>query len=184
MVKLFQCGFLNVKTTPVNIRWLNFYFQPNVKVETKLVHRHWIDVILSMLFQRCFINVETTSINICRLNFYFQPNLNVETTLVYRRWIDVILSTLFQRCFANVETTWINVRRLNFHFQANIKVETTLMTINVVSMLIQCWWACWVLTNQKQDSGLQQVGGLVMRNISGFFAYSESLSISKPCWIQ
>ena len=169
MIKLFQCGFLNVETTPMNKRWLNFYFQSNIKFEAKLVHRLWIDVILSMLFQCCFVNVETTSINICRLNFYFQPNLNVETTLVYRRWIDLVLSTLFQRCFADIETTSINVRWLNFHFQANIKVETTLMTINVVSTLIQRWCACWVLTNQKQDSSLQQVGGLVMRNISGFF---------------
>ena len=169
MIKLFQCGFLNVETTPMNKRWHNFYFQSNIKVETKLVHRLWIDVILSMLFQCCFVNVETTSVNICRLNFYFQPNLNVETTLVYRRWIDLVLSTLFQRCFANIETTSINVRWLNFHFQANIKVETTLMTINVVSTLIQRWCACWVLTNQKQDSSLQQVGGLVMRNICDFF---------------
>ena len=47
-----------------------------------ILHRHWIDVILSMLFQRCFVNVETTSINVRRLNFHFQPNINVETTLM------------------------------------------------------------------------------------------------------
>ena len=107
----------------MNMRWLNFPFQPNINVETTLGHQHWINVTLSTLFQRCFVNVETTSINIRRLNFHFQPNFNVETTLVHRRWIDVILSTLFQRCFANVETTSINVRRLNFHFQPNINVD-------------------------------------------------------------
>ena len=40
------------------------------------------------------------------------------------------------------------------------------------------------LANQKQESGFQQVGGLVTRNISVFFVYSESRSTSKPCRIQ
>ena len=39
------------------------------------------------------------------------------------------------------------------------------------------------LTNQNQESGFQQVGSLVTRYISNF-AYSESRSNSKPCWIQ
>ena len=73
----------------LNMRRLNFHFQSNFNVETTLVHRRWIDVILSTLFQRCFVNVETTSINVRRLNFHFQPNINVETTL-----INVIDSTL------------------------------------------------------------------------------------------
>ena len=126
----------------MNMRWLNFPFQPNINVETTLGHQHWINVTLSTLFQRCFVNVETTSINIRRLNFHFQPNFNVEITLVHRRWIDVTLSTLFQRSFANVETTSINVRWLNFHFQPNINVETMLMNVkdqrcfNVGSMLM------------------------------------------------
>ena len=101
----FNAVFLNVEATPMNICWFNFHFQPNINVETTLVHRHWIDVFLSMLFQRCFVNVEATSITIRRLNFQFQPNFNVETTLVHQRWINVILSKLLQRCFANVETT-------------------------------------------------------------------------------
>ena len=114
----------------MNIYWFNFHFQPNINVETTLGHRHWIDVILSMLFQCYFVNFETTSINIRRLNFQFQPNFNFETTLVHRRWINVILSTLLQRCFANGETMLTNVRRLNFHFQPNINVETTLMNVD------------------------------------------------------
>ena len=125
--KLFQCCFLNAETTPMNK--LNFHFQPNIKVETTLIYRRWINVILWMLFQRCFINVETMSINIRPLIFHFQPSLNIETTLFYWRWINVILSTLLQRYFANVETTSINVRRLNFHFQPNINIETTLMCL-------------------------------------------------------
>ena len=83
----------NVEATPMNK--LNFHFQLNIKVETALIYRHWINVILSMLFQRCFINIETTSINIRRFNFHFQPNFFVETILFYRCWIDVIVSTLF-----------------------------------------------------------------------------------------
>ena len=114
----------------MNIRWLNFPFQPNINIGTTLGNQHRIDVILSTLFQRCFVNVETMSINIRQLNFHFQPNFNVETALVHRHWIDVILSTLFQRCFANLERTSINVRRLNFHFEPNINVETTLMNVD------------------------------------------------------
>ena len=92
---LFQRCFFNVETTSINIRRLNFHFQPNFNVETALVHRGWIDVMLSTLFQRCFANVETTSINVRRLNFHFQPNINVETTL---------MNVDDQRCF-NVEST-------------------------------------------------------------------------------
>ena len=114
----------------MNIRWLNFPFQPNTNIETTLGHQHWINATLSTLFQRCFVNVETTLINIRQLNFHFQSNFNVKTTLVHRRWIDVILSELFQRCFVNVETTLINVRQLNFHFQPNINAETTLMNVD------------------------------------------------------
>ena len=77
------------------ICWLNCCFQQKINVQTTLVHRHWIDEILSKLSQRCFINVETMLINIRRLNFLFKSNLNVETTLVHQRWIDIILSMLF-----------------------------------------------------------------------------------------
>ena len=79
---LFQSCFMNVETTSINIRWLNFHFQPNFNVETTLFYRRSIDVILSTLFQRCSANVETTSVNVRRLNFHFQPNINVETTLM------------------------------------------------------------------------------------------------------
>ena len=40
-----------------------------------------------------------------------------------------------------------------------------------------------LLTNEKQELGLQQVGELVKRNIS-VFCYSKSRSTSKPCRIQ
>ena len=67
----FNAVFSDVETTPMNIRWLNFPFQPNINVETRLSHQHWIDVTLSSLFQRCFSNAETTPINERRLNFHF-----------------------------------------------------------------------------------------------------------------
>ena len=117
----------------MNMRWLNFPFQPKINAETTLGHQHWTNVTLSTLFQRCFVNVETTSVNIRRLNFHFQPNFNGEATLVYRRGIDVILSTLFPHCFVNVETTSINVHRLNFLFQPNINVD-------VFAVQISCDW--------------------------------------------
>ena len=78
LLMLVQRCFVNVKTTSINIRRLNFDFQPNFNVETTLVHRYWIDVILSTLFQRCFAKFDTTSINVSQLNFHFQPNINVD----------------------------------------------------------------------------------------------------------
>ena len=155
LTKLFQCCFLSVNTTPINIRRFDFHFQPNINVETALGHRHWIDVIFSMLFQRCFVYFETTSINIRWVNFQFQPNFNVETTLAHRRWINVILSKLLQRCLANVEQTSINVRRLNFYFQPNINIETTLMNVdnqrcfNVDSTLMCLLGLCLLKTMMK-----------------------------------
>ena len=117
-------SFFNaIFSTTMNMRWLNFPFQPNTNIETTLGHQHWVNVTLSTLFQRCFVNAETTSINNRQLNFHFQSNFSIETTLVHRRWIDIILSAFIRRCFVNVETTSINVRRLNFHFQPNINVD-------------------------------------------------------------
>ena len=72
----------NDETTLINIRRLNFHFQPNFNVETTLVHRRWINIILSTLFQRCFANVYTISMNVHRLSFNFQPNIRVEKTLM------------------------------------------------------------------------------------------------------
>ena len=54
-------------------------------VETTLVHRRWIDVILSTLFQRCFANVENTSINVRQLNIHFQANINVDVFAGYTK---------------------------------------------------------------------------------------------------
>ena len=145
MTQLFQCCFLKVAATSMNIRSVNLYFQPNIKVETTLGHQHWVNVIILLLFQRCIVSVEATSINIRWPNFYFQPNFNVETTLVHGSWIDVILSMLFQRCFANIETTLTNVRRLNFNFQPNINVETALMNVDDQRCfkVYLTWRVCW-----------------------------------------
>ena len=95
-----QHWVINIESTQlyqhsINIRQLNFHFQSNFNVKTTLVHRRWIDVILSDLFQRCFVNVETTLINVRQLNFHFQPNINAETTL---------MNVDDQRCF-NVDST-------------------------------------------------------------------------------
>ena len=55
---MFQRCFLNVETTSINICRLNFHFQPNSNVEATLVHRRWIDVILSTLFCQRWNNVD------------------------------------------------------------------------------------------------------------------------------
>ena len=79
----------------LNMRRLNFHFQSNFNVETTLVHRRWIEVILSALFQCCFVNVETMLINVRRLNFHF----NEISTLKQRWWTLTInvASTLIER---------------------------------------------------------------------------------------
>ena len=51
---LFHYCFVNIETTSVNISRLNFHFQPNFNVETTLVCRRWIDVILARLQQLCW----------------------------------------------------------------------------------------------------------------------------------
>ena len=116
LTKLFQRCFVNVETTSINICWLNFHFQSNFNIETMLVHRHWIDVILSTLFQCCFVNVETTLINVRRLNFHFQPNINVETTL---------MNVDDQRCL-NVDSTLISLlgNRFNPLIVCNTHLES------------------------------------------------------------
>ena len=109
----------------MNMRWLNFPFQPNTNVETTLGHQHWI-------------NVETTSINIRSLNFHFQPNFNVETMLVHRRWIDVILSTLFQRYFVSVDVfaglllfSFMYVHCISMHFPCSIHTSHSFLLRNL-----------------------------------------------------
>ena len=92
---LFQHCFVNVETTSINIRRLNFHFQPNFNVETTLVHRRWIDIIISTMFQCCFAILETKSKNLSQLNFHNEANINNETTL---------MKVDDQRCF-NVDST-------------------------------------------------------------------------------
>ena len=53
-----------------------------------------------------------------------------------------------------------------------------------MQLQIRFYLLSFFLTNQKQESGFQQVGGLVTRNISVFLYYSESRSTSKACRIQ
>ena len=129
---LFQRCFINVETTPINIRRLNFHFQPNFNVETTLFYRHWIDVILSTLFQRYFANVETMSINVRRLNFHFQPNINVETTL---------MNVDDQRCF-NIESTLmclLGVKRLVQNLSVVESISSSLFTFCISWKFNNCW---------------------------------------------
>ena len=50
--KLFQRYYANVETTSINVRRLNFHFQPNINVETTLMN---VD-------DQCCFNVESTLI--------------------------------------------------------------------------------------------------------------------------
>ena len=55
---MFKRCFVNVEATSINIRQLNFRFQPDFNVETTLVDRRWIDVMLSTLFCQRRNNVD------------------------------------------------------------------------------------------------------------------------------
>ena len=99
---LFQCCFVNVEATPMNIYWFNFHFQPNINVQTTLVHRHWIDVILSMLFQRCFVNVETT-LGQLSISTKFQRRDNIGSSTL-NQYISIdVASTFFFQPWNNVD---------------------------------------------------------------------------------
>ena len=139
----------------MNMRWLNFPFQPNINVETTLGHQHWINVTLSTLFQRCFVNAETTSTNIRRLNFHFQPNFNDETTLVHRRWVDAILSTLFCQRWNTVDKcTSVQLSFSTKHQHWNNVDER--WQINVVSTLM-CLLGCSIKLSLKRATFSKQV---------------------------
>ena len=142
----------------MNIRRLNFHFQPNFNVETTLVHRRWVDVILSTLFQHFFLPNWN---NVDRITSTQRRWTNVVSTLKFGfengRWADVCSSTLFQR-WNNVERIvstlfcqrWNNVDKctsaqLSFStkYQRWNNVCWTL-AIYVISTLIQRWCVCWV----------------------------------------
>ena len=63
-----------------------------------------------------------------------------------------------------------------------MKIIVTVIPTDIVSNSL-LYYYFFFLANQKQESGFQQVGGLVTRNIFGF-VYSDSRSPSKPCRIQ
>ena len=115
-----QSCFNAVFSTPMNMRWLNFPFQPNINAETTLGHQHWINVTLSTLFQHCFVNVETTSLNIRRLNFQRWNNIGSSTlngrnsinsvsTLFCQRWNKVDKCASAQLSFSTKYQYWNNV---------------------------------------------------------------------------
>ena len=80
-VLLLSHFLVNLSTTNIdkvvsipNMRWLNFLFQPNISVETKLGHQHWIDVILSTLFCQRWNNADKCT----------SPQLSLSNK--YQRW--------------------------------------------------------------------------------------------------
>ena len=119
----------------MNMRWLNFPFQPNTNIETTLGHQHWINVTLSTLFQRCFVNIETTSDQLS-FSIKFHRWNNFGSSTLNRRNSISIVSTLFCQRWSNVD-----VRRLNFHFQPNINVDV------LARLALQKWLDAQFLTS-------------------------------------
>ena len=129
---LFQRCFVNVETTSINIRRLNFHFQPNINVETTFGNRRWIDVILSTLFQRCLLNVETSK-NVRRLNCHFQQNINVETTSMNvddQRCFNVDVFAGYRGTFLKEELSSVMLRKRDeVSFKSHSWAFTTQQTI-------------------------------------------------------
>ena len=119
---LFQCCFLNVEATLMNIRWFNFHFQPNINVETTLGHRHWIEVILSTLFCQRWNNVDKHTLAQLSISTKFQcwnnigsstlnqrNSIDVASTLFCQRWNNVDKCTSAQLSFSTKYQRWNNV---------------------------------------------------------------------------
>ena len=75
---LFHYCFVNIETTSVNISRLNFHFQPNLNVETTLVCRRWIDVILATLVCQRWNNFDKYASVQLSFSTKYQPWNNVE----------------------------------------------------------------------------------------------------------
>ena len=96
-----SCEHLHSNTTKLFLRWLNFHLWPNINVET-MGHRHWIDVIFSILFQR-WNNVNKHTLAQLSFSTKFQRWNNIgSSTLIRYNSIDVV-STLFCQCWNYVD---------------------------------------------------------------------------------
>ena len=138
---------LNVEAIPINIRRLNFHFQPNFNVETTLVHRRWIDVILSTLFCQRWNNVDKCTSAQLSFSTKFQRwnnigsstlnrrnSINVVSTLFCQRWNNVDKCTSAQLWFSTKYQHWNNVeerwRSTLFQRWFNIDVFAGLMILS------------------------------------------------------
>ena len=91
---LFQRCFVNVETTSINIRRLNFHFQPNFNVETTLVYWRWIDVILSTLFCQRWNNVDKCT------------SAQHSFSTKYQRWYVCWVVLVYWLLTLNIPHTW------------------------------------------------------------------------------
>ena len=88
---LFQRCFVNIQTTSVKIRWLNFHFQPNFNVETTLVHQPWINVVSTLFCQR-WNNVDKSTSAQLSFSTKYQLWNNVDElwwSMLFQRWVNV-----------------------------------------------------------------------------------------------
>ena len=107
----------------MNMRWINFPFQPNSQAETTLGHQHWINVTLSTLFCQHWNNVGKHVLAQLSFSTKFQwwnnirsstlnrrNSINVVSTLFCQRWNNVYKCTSTQLSFStNVVSTLMNV---------------------------------------------------------------------------
>ena len=125
-VLLLSHFLVNLSTTNIdkvvsmpNMRWLNFLFQPNISVETKLGHQHWIDVILSTLFCQRWNNVDkhvsaqlsfSTKFqlrkNVGSLTLNWCNSINFVSTLLCQRWNNADKCTSPQLSLSNKYQRW------------------------------------------------------------------------------
>ena len=110
---MFKRCFVNVEATSINIRQLNFRFQPDFNVETTLVDRRWIDVMLSTLFWQRRNNVDKwTSAQLSFSTKYQRWNNFDERwrSTLFQRWInvDVLAGNCDVFLFSNNQKSFIN----------------------------------------------------------------------------
>ena len=119
LLTLFQRCFVNVETTSISIRRLNFHFQPNINVETTFGSRRWIDVILSTVFPQRWNNVEKCTSAQLSFSTKYQRWNNVDKrwqSTLFQRWFNVDVFAGYNRAGHMTQMFFYTKYKINFTF--------------------------------------------------------------------
>ena len=110
----------------MNMRGLNFPYQPNTNTETTLGHQHWINATLSTLFCQRWNNVDKHSSAQLSFSIKFQRWNNVGSSTLNRRNSIRIVSTLFLQRWNKVD----KCTSAQLSFSTKYQRWATLMNVN------------------------------------------------------